>query len=61
MKRFFIFLVFIIVSVFLLMLTTLLLELEFVQKFIVRQLIVYFCILFEFIVLIRIFIIMYRT
>lgn len=60
MRRFIEFLLLVVVGLFVMMLTTLLLEFDFVQRFVVRQLLVYFLILFELFVFGKIFIVMYK-
>lgn len=60
MKRFLEFLTLVVVGLCVMMLTTLLLEFDFVQRFVVRQLLVYFLILFELFVFSKIFMLMYK-
>ncbi|MCO7721964.1 hypothetical protein NJB85_02075 [Myroides odoratimimus] len=61
MRRFVGFLLLVILGLGLMMGTTLFLELEFVQRFVIRQLLIYLLILFEFFVFGRIFMIMYKV
>ncbi|MDX4973701.1 hypothetical protein [Myroides odoratimimus] len=60
MRRFIEFVLLVVVGVAVMMLTTLFLELEFIQRFVVRQLLVYLFILFELFVLGKIFMVMYK-
>lgn len=61
MKRFVEFVLLVVVGLGVMMLTTLFLELEFIQQFVVRQLLVYFLILFELFVLGKMFMVMYKS
>jgi len=61
MKRFIDFVLLVVVGVGIMMLTTLFLELEFIQRFVVRQLLVYFLILFELFIFGKVFIVMYKS
>ncbi|MEC4083554.1 hypothetical protein [Myroides odoratimimus] len=61
MRRFFEFVVLVIVGLSVMMLTTLFLDFDFVQRFVVRQLLVYLLILFELFVVGKIFMVMYKS
>ncbi len=60
MRRFIEFVMLVVIGLCVMMLTTLLLEFDFIQRFVVRQLLVYFLILFELFVFGKIFLIKYR-
>lgn len=60
MRRFIEFVMLVTVGVGVMMLSTLFLELEFIQRFVVRQLLVYLLILFELFVFGKIFMVMYK-
>lgn len=60
MKRFLSFVWFVIMSFCLLMLTTLLFDVEFINKYFIRQLLVYFLIVFEIYIIAKLYIIKLR-
>lgn len=59
MRRFIEFVLLVVVGLGVMMLTTLFLELDFVQRFVVRQLLVYIFIGFQFLVMLKIMYILY--
>lgn len=61
MRRFIEFVSLVILGLGLMMATTLFLELEFIQRFVVRQLLIYLLILFEVFVFGKIFMVMYKV